>query len=150
MHNTGFFPDCHLLSLTGGSIWMPYLARYSEIFKKFYFQVVKWKSTLIGDILSRRNWKPKDHVWLQSLVCLPPLYRVEILRLLEKIFAFDFEKCQFMWYIEQNPDFWRFFSPTATLAATAMMRLAITSRSKFTKGNSQRNLLFKSTVELNF
>ena len=21
----------------------------------------------------RRNWKPKDHVWLQSLVCLPPL-----------------------------------------------------------------------------
>jgi len=21
----------------------------------------------------RRNWKPKDHVWLQSLFCLPPL-----------------------------------------------------------------------------
>jgi len=32
MHNTGFFPDCHLLSLTDGSIWIPYLARYSEIF----------------------------------------------------------------------------------------------------------------------
>jgi len=34
MHNTGFFPDCHLLSLTNGSIWILYLARYSEIFKK--------------------------------------------------------------------------------------------------------------------
>jgi len=31
-HHTGFFPDCHLLSLIDGSIWIPYLARYSEIF----------------------------------------------------------------------------------------------------------------------
>ena len=41
MHNTGLFPDCQLLSLTHGSIWIPYLARYSEIFKKLNFQVVK-------------------------------------------------------------------------------------------------------------
>ena len=35
MHNTGFFPDCYyLLSVTNGSIWIPYLTRYSEIFKK--------------------------------------------------------------------------------------------------------------------
>jgi len=35
MHNTGFFPDYYyLLSVTNGSIWIPYLARYSEIFKK--------------------------------------------------------------------------------------------------------------------
>ena len=76
MHNTGFFPDCHLLSLTDGSIWIPYLARYSEIFKKSDFQVVKWKSTFIWKTLSRWNWKPKDHVWLQYLVCLPPLVAV--------------------------------------------------------------------------
>jgi len=47
MHNTGFFPDCYLLSVTDGSIWIPYLARYSEIFKKPNFEVVKWKSTFI-------------------------------------------------------------------------------------------------------
>jgi len=34
MHNTGFFSDCCLLSVTDGSIWIPYLARYSEMFKK--------------------------------------------------------------------------------------------------------------------
>jgi len=34
MHNTVFFPDCFLLSAIDGSIWIPYLARYSEIFKK--------------------------------------------------------------------------------------------------------------------
>jgi len=32
MHNTGFFQDCYLLSVTDGSIWIPHLARYSEIF----------------------------------------------------------------------------------------------------------------------
>jgi len=47
MHNTGFFPDCYLLSVTDGYIWIPYLARYLEIFKKPYFQAVKWKSTFI-------------------------------------------------------------------------------------------------------
>jgi len=73
MHNTGFFPDCHLLSLTNGSIWIPYLARYSLIFRKPIFQVVIWKSTFIWKMLPSRNWKPKDHVWLQFLVCLPPL-----------------------------------------------------------------------------
>jgi len=41
MHNIGFFPDCHLLSVTDGSIWIPSLARYSEIFEKPNFQVVK-------------------------------------------------------------------------------------------------------------
>jgi len=47
IHNTGFFPDCQLLSVTDGSICIPYLARYSEIFKEPNFQVVKWKSTFI-------------------------------------------------------------------------------------------------------
>jgi len=41
MHNTCFFPDCHLLAVTAGSISIPYLAGYSEIFKKPNFQVVK-------------------------------------------------------------------------------------------------------------
>ena len=40
LHNTGFFPDYNLLSVTDGSIWIPYLARHSEIFKKPNFQVV--------------------------------------------------------------------------------------------------------------
>jgi len=61
MHNTCFF------------VWIPYLARYSEIFRKPNFQVVIWKSAFIWKMLSRRNWKPKDPVCLQSLVCLPPL-----------------------------------------------------------------------------
>jgi len=39
MHNTDFFPICYFLSVTDGSIWIPYLARYSEIFKKPNFQV---------------------------------------------------------------------------------------------------------------
>jgi len=39
MHNAGFFPDCHLLSLINGSIWIPYLARYSEVIKKPNFQL---------------------------------------------------------------------------------------------------------------
>jgi len=47
MHNTGFYPDCQLLAVTDWSIWIPYLARYSEIFKKPNFQVVKWKSTFL-------------------------------------------------------------------------------------------------------
>ena len=42
MHNTGFFPDCCLLSVTNGSSSTPYLARYSEIFKKPNFQAVVW------------------------------------------------------------------------------------------------------------
>jgi len=70
LHNTGFFPDCYLLWVTDGSIRMPYLARYSEIFKKLNFQVVKSKSTFIWKMLSQAEL---DHVWLQSLVCLPPL-----------------------------------------------------------------------------
>jgi len=52
MYNTCFFPDCLLLSVTDGSIWIPYFARarlgYSDmIFKKPNFEVVKWKSTFI-------------------------------------------------------------------------------------------------------
>ena len=47
MHNTSFFADCFLLSVTDGSIWIPYLAIYSETFKRPNFQVVKWKSTFI-------------------------------------------------------------------------------------------------------
>jgi len=50
MHNTGFFPGSHLLSVTNGSIWIP------------------------------QNWKPKDHVRLQSLVCLPPLVHTSNVR----------------------------------------------------------------------
>ena len=50
MHNTGFFPDSYLLSVTDGSIWIPW------------------------------NWKPKDHVRLQSLVCLPPLVHTSNVR----------------------------------------------------------------------
>ena len=40
LHNTGFFPDYYLLSVTDESIWIPYLARYSEIFKKPNLQLV--------------------------------------------------------------------------------------------------------------
>jgi len=58
MHNTGFFPDCYPLSVTDGSIWIPYLARYSEILKKPNFQVVKWKSTFI--------WKMRSQAELQT------------------------------------------------------------------------------------
>ena len=53
MHNTGFFPDCYLLSVTDGSISIPYLARYSEIFKKPNFQAVKWMSTFIRKMFSQ-------------------------------------------------------------------------------------------------
>ena len=49
--NTDFFPDCCLLSATNGSISTPYLARYSEIFKKPNFQAVKWESTFIWKML---------------------------------------------------------------------------------------------------
>jgi len=45
MHNTGFsvkLSDCLLLSVTNGSIWIPYLAKYLEIFKKPNLEVVKW------------------------------------------------------------------------------------------------------------
>ena len=45
MHSTAFFPDRQLLSATSGSIWIPHLARCSEIFKEPNFQVVKRKST---------------------------------------------------------------------------------------------------------
>jgi len=71
MHNTGFFPDCHLFSLTDGSIWILYLARYSKIFKKPNCQVVKWKSTFIWKILSRRNWKTEGSR-LATIFGLPP------------------------------------------------------------------------------
>jgi len=39
MHNTGILPDCHPLSVTDGSLWIPYLARYLEILKKPNLQV---------------------------------------------------------------------------------------------------------------
>jgi len=55
MHNTGFFPDCLLLSVTNGSIWKLYLARYSETFKQPNFQVVKWKFTFIWKMLSEKE-----------------------------------------------------------------------------------------------
>jgi len=61
MHDTGYFPDCYLLSVTDRSIWIPYLARYSEIFKKTNFEEVKWKSKSVhlknafpGEIGKRR------------------------------------------------------------------------------------------------
>jgi len=44
MHNTCFFSDCLLLSVTNGSIWIPHPAKYSEIFEKHNREVVKWKS----------------------------------------------------------------------------------------------------------
>ena len=31
MHKTGFFPNCYLLSVTDGSIWLPYLAHIRRI-----------------------------------------------------------------------------------------------------------------------
>jgi len=60
MHNTGFFPDCWLLSVTNGSIWIPYLARYSEIFKETQFSGSKMevqvhlKNAFPGGIGNRR------------------------------------------------------------------------------------------------
>ena len=73
MHNTCFFPDCLLLSVAYGSIWISYLARYSEIFKKPNLEVVKWRSTFIWKMLSPGgigNWE----IWwnignVQSMVC---------------------------------------------------------------------------------
>jgi len=46
IHNAGFFPDCCFLTVIYGCIWIPYVARYSEIFKKSNFQVLRWKSSL--------------------------------------------------------------------------------------------------------
>jgi len=59
MHNTCYFPDCYLLSVTHGSIRILYLARYWEIFKKPNFQVVKWKSTFIWKMLSQAELETK-------------------------------------------------------------------------------------------
>jgi len=73
MHNASFFLDCYLLLVTDGSIWIPYLARYSEIFKKPNFQVVKWKSTFIWKILSQAEWETEGSRLVQSFFCLPPL-----------------------------------------------------------------------------
>ena len=70
MHNTCFFPDCQLLSLTDGSIGSLFLARYSEIFKEPNFQVVKVNSMFIWKIFPGRNWQPKDVVWLQFFTAL--------------------------------------------------------------------------------
>jgi len=56
MHNTGFFPVCD------GSIWILYLARYSKIFKKPNFQVVKWKSTFIWKMLSQAESKRNYYI----------------------------------------------------------------------------------------
>jgi len=72
LHNTGFFQNCFLLSVTYGCIWIPYLARYLEIFKKPNFSGSKMqahvhlKNALPGGIGNR--W---IMVCLQSLVCLP-------------------------------------------------------------------------------
>ena len=47
----GFLPDSFFV--TNGSIWKPYLTRYSRIFQKPNFHVVKWKSlTFVWKILS--------------------------------------------------------------------------------------------------
>jgi len=43
MHNTGYFPECYPFSVTNGSMWIPYLAKYSEIFNKPNFQVLLFK-----------------------------------------------------------------------------------------------------------
>ena len=67
MHNTGFFPDCYLLSLTDGSILIPYLARYSKIFKKPNFQAIKRKSTFIWKMLSQEELTPfGNNLWFSS------------------------------------------------------------------------------------
>jgi len=71
MHNTGFFPDCQLLSVTDGSIWIPYLARYPEIFQKPNFQVVKWKSTFIRKMLSQAELETEGS-GLATIFGLPP------------------------------------------------------------------------------
>ena len=74
MHNTGFFPDCCLLSVTDGCIWIPYLARYYEIFKKPNFQVVKCKSTFISKMLSQAELETE---WsdFATIFGLPPTPR---------------------------------------------------------------------------
>jgi len=75
MHNTGFFPNCSLLSATNGSIWIPYLARYSEIFKKPNLQVVKWKSTFIWKILSQAELETEGSC-LSTIFGSPPTPRL--------------------------------------------------------------------------
>jgi len=76
MHNTGSVPDCCLLSVTNGSICIPYLtrpylARYSEIFKKPNFQVIKWKSTLIWKMLSQAELETEGS-HLATIFGFPP------------------------------------------------------------------------------
>ena len=73
MYNTCFFPDCQLLSVTNGSIWIPFLARYLEIFKKPNSQVVKMKFHVHLKNAFQAEMETEGYVWLQSLVCLPPL-----------------------------------------------------------------------------
>jgi len=71
MHNTGSFPDCCLLSVTDGCIWIPYLARYLEIFKKPNFKVVKSKPTFIWKMLSRAELETEGS-GLAAIFGLPP------------------------------------------------------------------------------
>jgi len=47
LYNISFFPDRQNFSVTDGSIWIQYLFRYSEIFQKLNFHVVRWKSTFV-------------------------------------------------------------------------------------------------------
>jgi len=71
MQNTGFFSDSYLLSVTNGSIWIPYLATYSKIFKKPNFQVIKWKSTFIWKTLSQAEMEHEGSR-LAIIFGLPP------------------------------------------------------------------------------
>ena len=76
MHTTGFFPDCWLLSVTNGCIWIPYLARYLEIFKKPNLQVVKCKPTFIWKMLSQAELRTEGS-GLATIFGLPPAPRPE-------------------------------------------------------------------------
>jgi len=74
MHNTGLFPDCRILSVTDGCIWIPYLARYLEIIKKPNFQVVKCKPTFIWKMLSQAELETEGS-GLATIFGLPPTPR---------------------------------------------------------------------------
>jgi len=66
MHNTGFFLDCLLLSVSNGFIWMLYLARYSEILKIPNFWGSKMEDYIHLKKNSRRNRKKSDQVGHQN------------------------------------------------------------------------------------
>jgi len=71
MHNTGFFSNSYLLSITYGSIWIQYPARYLEIFKKPNFQVVKYKSMFIWKMLSQAELETEG-LRFMAIFGLPP------------------------------------------------------------------------------